>query len=50
MATPVVVVNLRIAPELHREVTAAAYGRQTSATRWLIEAIREKLERDRNER
>jgi predicted HicB family RNase H-like nuclease len=39
--------SIRIAPDLHQQMVAAAYSDHTSMTRWLIEAIREKLERDR---
>lgn len=43
---PTIQWNTRLPPDLKQAVDEAAYRARTSINRWLIEAIREKLERD----
>jgi len=49
-ATPAVIVNLRLMPEMHSQVVAESAAEDTDKTAWIREAIRQRLERIRVER
>ena len=46
MPKPLVLLSLRISPELHHYIQAQAVKKETSVNAWIAQLIKERMERD----